>query len=114
MKWFSVVVVACVIEAGCSTQPARSDRPQPPMPAAWTADAGGAIGNPRSWWKSFQDPQLDSLVDRALRTNNDFAAAAIRVHRADLQSALIDTNRAPAVAVVAFSTATRGFDPKFG
>ena len=109
----SIVLVACLLGAGCSTQTARPDRLQTPVPAAWAGEAASAVGNPRSWWKSFQDPQLDGLVDRALRTNNDFAAAAIRVHRADLQSALIDTNRTPAVSVDAFSTATRGFSPKF-
>jgi NodT family efflux transporter outer membrane factor (OMF) lipoprotein len=113
MKRLSVVVLACALQAACSTEPARSDRIQPPMPAAWMAEAGGAIDNPRSWWKSFQDPQLDSLVDRALHTNNDFAAAAIRVYRARLQSTLIDTNRAPNVAVDAYSIATHGFSPKF-
>ncbi|HEX4584798.1 MAG TPA: TolC family protein [Burkholderiaceae bacterium] len=114
MKGLSVILIACAVElAGCSTQPARPDRSRLSMPASWSAEAGGAIGNPDSWWKNFQDPQLDDLVDRALHTNNDFAVAAIRVHRARLQSALVGTNWAPAVAVDGFSTATRGFDPKF-
>jgi NodT family efflux transporter outer membrane factor (OMF) lipoprotein len=113
MRWFRPIVIACVLEAACATQESRTVRPQPPVPAAWSGDAASAIGNPRSWWKNFQDPQLDALVERALHTNNDFAAAAIRVRRAQLQSALTDTNRAPTIAVDASSTATRGFDPKF-
>jgi NodT family efflux transporter outer membrane factor (OMF) lipoprotein len=113
MKTLSLILMACLLATGCSTQTARPDRSQAPMPAAWAGDAGGAVSNPRSWWRSFADPQLDGLVDRALSTNNDFAAAAIRVHRADLQSALIGTNRTPAVSADAFSTATRGFSPKF-
>ncbi|HEX4598366.1 MAG TPA: TolC family protein [Burkholderiaceae bacterium] len=113
MKRLSIVLMACALAHGCSTQSPRVDRSGEMIPAAWIGDAAGGVGNPHSWWKSFQDPQLDALVDQALRTNNDFAAAAIRVRRADLQSALIDTNRTPVVAVDAFSTATRGFSPKF-
>ena len=114
MKSLSFLPVACALAlAGCSTGPARPTQPQPALPAAWSAQMEGAIGNPGRWWKNFQDPQLDALVERALQTNNDFAAAAIRVHRAQLQAALVDTNRAPSVSVDAVSAVTRGFDPKF-
>ncbi len=114
MKSLSFLLVACALAlAGCSTGPARPTQPQPALPAAWSAQMEGAIGNPGRWWKNFQDPQLDTLVERALQTNNDFAAAAIRVYRAQLQAALVDTNRAPSVSVDAVSAVTRGFDPKF-
>src|SRR6266566_4580295 len=114
MKSLSLILVAGTLAlAGCSTGPARPTQPQPALPAAWSAQMEGAIGNPGRWWKNFQDPQLDTLVERALQTNNDFAAAAIRVHRAQLQAALVDTNRAPSVSVDAVSAVTRGFDPKF-
>jgi len=82
------------------------NRPGPPpvaLPAAWSAEAGAAIGDTTRWWRNFQDPQLDTLVDRALHTNNDFAAAAIRVRRAQLEAALVDTNRVPSVSANAFS-----------
>ena len=35
-----------------------------------------------SWWKSFNDPQLDSLVERAVRTNQDLRIAEARVREA--------------------------------
>jgi len=35
-----------------------------------------------SWWKSFNDPQLDSLVERAVGTNQDLRIAEARVREA--------------------------------
>lgn len=36
------------------------------------------------WWRTFEDPRLNALVELSLSTNNDLAAAAIRVRRAQL------------------------------
>jgi len=35
-----------------------------------------------SWWKSFNDPQLDSLVERAVNSNQDLRIAGARVREA--------------------------------
>jgi len=35
-----------------------------------------------SWWKSFNDPQLDSLVERAVNSNHDLRIAGARVREA--------------------------------
>jgi NodT family efflux transporter outer membrane factor (OMF) lipoprotein len=114
MKSLSVILAVCAIElAACSTEPARPGKPPLAVPAAWSTEAGTAIGDTLHWWKNFQDPRLDTLVDGALNTNNDFVSAAIRVHRAQLQAALVDTNRVPSASADAFSTFTRGYDPKF-
>jgi NodT family efflux transporter outer membrane factor (OMF) lipoprotein len=54
-------------------------------PAAWTAP-GGAPGNASpvasAWLATFNDPQLDSLVEEALRYNPDLQVAAARVEQA--------------------------------
>lgn len=104
------LVFAAGLLAGCAQQP-----PEPlqgvTLPSQWgeagatvTADAGAASGaaaaNPR-WWQSFDDRALDRLIDDALRTNNDLAAAAIRVYRAQLQLGLVDTQRTPSATLEA-------------
>jgi NodT family efflux transporter outer membrane factor (OMF) lipoprotein len=66
---------------------------------------------PRPWWKSFNDAQLDVLIERALRSNNDLAVAATRVRRAQLIAGLVDTNRTPSVSVAAAAGIARSFDP---
>ncbi|MHC1698228.1 MAG: efflux transporter outer membrane subunit [Geobacteraceae bacterium] len=64
--------------------------------------------------KNFHDPLLDSLIDRALRTNNDLAVAAIKVRRAQLQANLTATNLTPAVDVTAATTYTRDLGNRTG
>lgn len=81
------------------------------MPANWAApvaaDAPAATGD---WWRSFGDPQLDALIDDALRANADLAIAAIRVYRAQLQAGLVDTNLTPNVTLGANGAVSRTLD----
>ncbi|MFD4839601.1 efflux transporter outer membrane subunit [Achromobacter sp. NPDC058515] len=79
----------------------RSDY-EPPLtstPAAWThAPAAGAqapLAEGGAWWRNFNDPVLDGLVDAALARNNDLAAAAIRVRRAQYQAGLSEDKLIP-------------------
>jgi multidrug efflux system outer membrane protein len=46
---------------------------------------------PDNWWKLFNDPELNRLVDRALAVNNDLAAGEARV---DTARALVGVDRA--------------------
>ncbi len=86
--------------AGCGSA-LRSDYQTPgaTLPAHWVnpATTGSEVASQDAWWKSFNDPQLDALIDKALRTNNDLAAATIKVREARLQAGLTDTNLTPAV-----------------
>ncbi|MEN2788191.1 efflux transporter outer membrane subunit [Sphingomonas oligophenolica] len=62
--------------------------PEMAVPAAYgepQAAVPGATIDPARWWSAFGDPQLDALVDRALKDNPDIAAAASRVRQARLQ-----------------------------
>lgn len=58
------------------------------MPAAWATPLPGGPAAPdlRSWWKAFQSPALDALVDEALAHNLDLAAATHRLQEARLQA----------------------------
>ena len=47
------------------------------------------------WWMRFNDPELDRLVAEVLQSNNNLAAAAIRVRRAQLLAGLADNNLQP-------------------
>ncbi|MDN7775171.1 efflux transporter outer membrane subunit [Burkholderia orbicola] len=101
---------AAALLAGCAG--ARHDPlPAVAMPANWAApvaaDAPAATGD---WWRSFGDPQLDALIDDALRANNDLAIAAIRVYRAQLQAGLVDTNLTPNVTLGANGAVSRTLD----
>lgn len=69
-------LVALFILAGCAVGPDYK-RPELPMPNEWQeslADIG--IISDKNWWRSFNDPNLDQLVERALNSNLDIKAAS--------------------------------------
>src|SRR5260364_245484 len=55
-------------------------------------------------WMNFNDPQLNALIDEALKANNDLAVAVIRVQRARLQAGLANTTLTPDVKGVGLNT----------
>jgi NodT family efflux transporter outer membrane factor (OMF) lipoprotein len=50
------------------------------------------------WWRNFNDPQLNELIDLAFASNADLAAAAIRLRQAQLQAGLTAINPAVSAA----------------
>jgi len=87
--------------AGCgSLLHTDYERPLTSTPAAWThAPAGdfqaGPLADGGEWWRNFNDPTLNGLVDAALARNNDLAAAAIRVRRAQYQAGITEDKLLP-------------------
>ncbi|HWW26638.1 MAG TPA: TolC family protein, partial [Caulobacter sp.] len=80
------VAVSAALLAGCAVGPDY----EPPKIVAPQAFMGGGAIEARSaapamsasndaWWRGFNDPVLDRLVDRALAQNLDLAQAAARV-----------------------------------
>jgi outer membrane protein, multidrug efflux system len=67
--------------AGCQAPPLPELKP--PLPQTWRNAAVGpanpAQADLRSWWLAFNDPYLNSLVQRALDNNLDVAAATEHV-----------------------------------
>ncbi|WP_433949909.1 efflux transporter outer membrane subunit [Brevundimonas bullata] len=79
-----IIVPALMIVAlaGCATAPQRTF--SAPEFAAWTtpqADDEGVVV--LDWWRAFQDPALDRLVERALVRNADLRAASANLKAAD-------------------------------
>jgi NodT family efflux transporter outer membrane factor (OMF) lipoprotein len=106
MKYNAIIILfVFTILNGCSNLLPRSvyQQPQVDMPNQWQEQTvtGTALANQAQWWKRFNDPVLDDLIDRALRSNNDLAEATIKVRRALLKSGLTDTNLTPSVSVSA-------------
>ncbi|MBB3637370.1 efflux transporter outer membrane subunit [Variovorax atrisoli] len=114
----ALVGVAVLALGGCTLfQPEpRVQRPlevpqrwQQPIPPAAT---GAMVAQSANWWMAFGDRQLDRLIDDALRTNNNLAAAGIRVRRAQLQAGLANTNLTP--DVLGQASTSRSYDLKRG
>lgn len=107
-----LITVCALLLGGCASW-LQSDyvRPEVTLPSDWQGmTTGQKIVNQNRWWERFDDPQLTALIDRALETNNDLAAAAVRVQRARLRAGLADTNLTPTVNVGADGGVSRNFD----
>jgi NodT family efflux transporter outer membrane factor (OMF) lipoprotein len=90
MRVQRIVVLLCCGAVAAAPACAVKQPPAPPdalqevlptttvVPAAWTATGGGGPVA-TDWVRTFGDPQLEALVEEALRNNLDLQAAAARV-----------------------------------
>jgi NodT family efflux transporter outer membrane factor (OMF) lipoprotein len=106
-----IFLAGCMLLSACTSLPIPGKDPEIQIPERWATPTTNAIETPETWWKNFGDPRLDALIEQALRRNNDFATATIRVRRAQLQAAQVDTNLTPNVAVGANASRSRTFNP---
>ena len=95
--WGATLILAC-----CTTVGPTYQSPRPELPVAWSAPVA-EVANPvveaelSHWWTQFNDPQLDSLIERAVVANADIQIAAARVQQARAQYRLITAQAAPTV-----------------
>ena len=105
--------------AACSFAPA----PSVPEPVAELPDAfaePAAAGSPvaREWWRGFEDPALNAVVDSVLASNFDLAEAVARVQQARAQAGIARAALFPVVQATAAATdqdtpANAGFGQQF-
>ena len=83
MKRF-LAPLGALLASACTVGP-NYVRPQTPVPPAYSEPqiAGGMV-DPARWWTAFGDPELTTLVERALKDNPDIQIAASRVREARL------------------------------
>jgi multidrug efflux system outer membrane protein len=76
--------------AACATPPAKLSPPQlrDDVPLAGIETTTRAGWPQAQWWRSYDDPQLDELMDRALRQAPDLALAQSRVQSAEQSARL--------------------------
>lgn len=94
---FSITVLASALLAACATGP---DYQQPAVALAPTYVGAHAIASgatPDNWWRTFNDPQLDRAVERALSHNLDLAQVQARVVQARAAADLAGAHLMPAV-----------------
>jgi len=108
MKALRLLVIGIIASAaGCAVGPNyRTPKPDAPAQFAANANAAGnlnAVGTASGpsavtvdlaqWWKSLNDSELDSLVERAIRSNMDLDIALTHLQQAHLRKRR-DRNRA--------------------
>ena len=97
---FLSAVVALALCQGCAVGP-NYQEPKTTAPAQWSAPMAGGETNLEpsiaSWWKSFNDPQLASLIERAVNSNHDLRIAGARVREARALYRIASSQLWPAV-----------------
>jgi outer membrane protein, multidrug efflux system len=90
-------VIAAALAACAGPEVATTAVPPVTPPVAWRTDAGPTTALQRDWWRSFGDPALTALVDKALANNSDIGVAAARVREARANAALARAQTLPAI-----------------
>ena len=82
-----VLVLGCWV-GGCSVGP-NFVRPKATVSPRWLEEGDPRVktsaGSYPDWWKTFNDPVLDQLIDRAYRENLSLRMAGVRVLEARAQ-----------------------------
>lgn len=98
----AAALAGALLVSGCAStgglQPASA--PRDPAGYALTRSLAGAPLSDaafpqQAWWRALGDPQLDALVEEALRGTPSLAAADARVRKAQAQAGLADAARKP-------------------
>lgn len=93
--------------SGCTVGPDYHP-PDTGVPAAFAGSAGPATaaGDLPMWWQTFDDPELDRLIEQAMHDNLDVATAASRIREARLQEIVAGADAWPTLGVNAQATHT--------
>jgi NodT family efflux transporter outer membrane factor (OMF) lipoprotein len=98
------VLLGSAALGGCAVGP-NYHAPRTATPEKFAAAAAQPTGAaPASvdlaqWWRSLKDPQLDSLIERAIRANPDIEIALTRLQEARTQEAVFVSDILPAAGV---------------
>src|ERR1700685_4019783 len=104
--------------SGCAAGP-NSHPPKPDTPPAFVASATAnsaastsapAAPDPITWWRALNDPELDSLVERAIKSNPDLEIALTRLQQARNYEAVVAGHALPEVDASAAAAKGTGND----
>jgi multidrug efflux system outer membrane protein len=105
-----LAMVLSAAGTGCAVGP-NYKRPQVAVPSQWTvAPARGTSTKPiekDEWWSSFQDPELNSLIERATAQNLDLKLALDRVDEARAARGIVRSGYFPSMDASASATRNR-------
>ncbi|MBV1824599.1 efflux transporter outer membrane subunit [Komagataeibacter oboediens] len=98
MKRIPILLLPALL-AGCAWLAPTYHRPQMPMPDKWGTQQARTVPDGGAWWRSYNDPVLDALVDEALKNNDDLALAGSKLQQARAQYKYAFANQLPSISV---------------
>ncbi|WP_448942649.1 efflux transporter outer membrane subunit [Klebsiella michiganensis] len=112
----TATLLAVTFLSGCTVGP-DFKAPKPATPESWTswrsADPallqipGAAAVADNQWWKRYNDPVLNALVEKALIASPDIRSATLRFASARAQQRITSSQQAPSVNATASITRTQ-------
>jgi len=109
-----MLILACLV-AGCSSVGVKAPstvevqaKEKDFLSGKWVNGKPGHFEVTRSWWKSFDDPQLNKLIDLAFQNNSDIQIMATRVREAKLRVENKGLDRIPKLNMEASSQSSGG------
>ncbi|APV50252.1 RND transporter [Betaproteobacteria bacterium GR16-43] len=105
LQRFALATLAAAVLAACATVPDIDAAQFPQAPARykeegrWTVAAPAATQDRGEWWKAFNDPVLDALVEKADKSNTSIQVAAARLAQARAIERSVNADRYPQVNV---------------
>jgi NodT family efflux transporter outer membrane factor (OMF) lipoprotein len=100
-SWQSAAGLALMLMmTGCTTLGPDFGKPDAPVEPAWLTRDDALTGEPgerAQWWKLFNDPVLDTLIDTAHRQNLSLQIAGLRILESRAQLGIATGNRYPQV-----------------
>jgi NodT family efflux transporter outer membrane factor (OMF) lipoprotein len=100
----AIALAGAVLLGGCSTVGPEFERPRVPWLAGWTGGSlaslaaqsrGPRNGQIQQWWRTFNDPVLDQLINEAQRVNPTVRTAGMRIMEARAQLGVADSTLYP-------------------
>lgn len=121
-SFVSLLLLSVIAISGCETVGYNYQTPATKVPDRWTLSVQPHLDNDGAclteWWKGFNDPVLNELIDRARAENPDFKIAIQRIVEARAQRGVAKSRMLPVLAADAGYARTRqservGFAPPF-
>ena len=106
---------AAMILAGCASVGLDYHQVQPTTPQLRGLDAAQESNTQfqAAWWKQFNDPTLDALIQRAAANNLDLRISVARLHESRALLSNAKSNQLPTVDTDLNYTRARGQEPGF-
>jgi outer membrane protein, multidrug efflux system len=100
-----LLLTCCIGLSACATVGPEYRRPDLKMPVAWSAPSEkGSVTELATWWSTFKDPALDTLLDAAQKDNPTLSKASAAITKARASRDLINAGFLPQAS----ATATTG------
>ena len=97
LKLSSLALCISLVAACSSFTKTEFVAPEVNIPASWQSVSVNQQVKLDPWWQSFNNPELNQLIEQVLKTNNDLALATLTLRTARLQAGLADTESYPQI-----------------